>query len=80
MGDAVFVSSKQRIVLPHDDIIKICSDFYQEDYVWEEKTKFFQAIGQRPIRGRTADKKIKDLNDLLTEVKTRDNNNDFQPT
>ena len=67
-------------VISHDDIIRICNNFYEEEYIWQEKKKFFDAINKKAIRGRSADKKSKDLNDLLTEMRKLDDANEWQPT
>ena len=94
MSHQLYITAEQKIVLSdllfymqnklqstaHDDIVKTCAEFYDDAYIWEEKEKFFLAIGKKPIKSRTADKKIKDLNDILAEMSTRDIGGDFQPT
>ena len=80
ISDLLFYLQNKVHQIANDDIVKICANIYDEAYVWEEKTKFFEAIGQRPIKSRSNDKKVKDLNDLLAEIRSRDDNDEFQPT
>ena len=68
-SDLLFYLQNKVHSTAHDDIVKICANFYNDEYVWEEKEKFFLAIGKKPIKRRTSDKKIEDLNDILTEKK-----------
>ena len=90
----LYIAAEQKIVLwdllfymlnklqstAHDDIVKTWAEFYDDAYIWEEKEKFFLAIGKKHIKSRAADKKIKDLNDKLAEMSARDIGADFQPT
>ena len=69
LSDLLFFMQNKVHQIANDDIVQICANFYDEDYIWEEKIKFFEAIGQRPIKSRSNDKKVKDLNDLLTETR-----------
>ena len=54
-----------------DDIIQACNAFYNEEYMWKEKERFFKAIGKKTIHGRNNDRKIKELDDILSEMQTR---------
>ena len=65
--------------IDNDEIVKICGNFYTEDHIWQEKTKFFTSIGKKPLPCRSGDKS-KHLNNILQEIYTRDGNGDFQPT
>ena len=79
-SDLLFYMQNKVHSCSQDDIVKSCTNFYNDEYVWEEKEKFFLAIGKKPIKRRTSDKKIEDLNDILTEISVRDLGDEFQPT
>ena len=96
MDKLLFVTEKQKILISdllfyvqnklhtisNDDIVRICANFYDENHIWEQKERFFLAIGKKPIRSRSAtplEKKTKDLNDVLQEMRVRDASGDFQP-
>ena len=48
--------------------------------MWQEKERYFLAIGKKPIKARTADKKTRDLNDIVDEMRSRDADGEWQPT
>ena len=66
---------------PHDNIIKICETFYSEDYVAEQKNLLFTAIGKKPQTRHPGHNvsKTKDLEDILSEIKSREQSNGFLP-
>lgn len=65
---------------PRDNVISTCLKFapYSELVIFDEKTKFFSAIGGKCIDRRT-DKKSKDLEDILTAMSQRDATGDEMP-
>ena len=76
----VILHAKQLQSIPHDEIVQNCDKFYHdEEYVWQQKEFFFSAIDKAPKKSRTGDKKVKDLNDILTEMKARDASGEWQP-
>ena len=81
VSDLLFFLQNRLDCMSRDDIIRLCDTFYaSEDYIWNEKVKFFKAIGKKPLKCRTTDKKVKDLTDILVEMSNRDATGDFQPT
>ena len=46
----------------------------------KKNNAFFSPLEKKPTRGRNMDKKIKDLKDLLLEMRNRDDNGEFMPT
>ena len=70
-AENLYISAEQKIIpsdllfylqnkvhsSSHDDIVKVCATFYDDEYVWTEKEKFFLAIGKKAIKRRTSDKK-----------------------
>ena len=79
MSDLLFYAQNKLHVIAHDDIVNICGNFYGDEYVWQEKQKFFTALKKKAFRGRQADKKLKDLNDILLEMHRLDDANEWQP-
>ena len=65
--------------MPNDDLVKVTSNFYDEDYIRTEKIRFFTAVEKKPAPRRPPDKKFKDISDILQEMRTRDSNEEFQP-
>ena len=62
ISDLLFFLQNKLQSIPNDDIVKLCNNFYNDDYVWQEKERFYLAIGMKPIKSRSLDKKTKDLN------------------
>ena len=79
-SDLLFYMQNKLHVIAHDDIVSICDNFYGEEYVWQEKVKFFSAIGRKSIRGRVTEKKSKYLNEILHEMRELDDAKKWQPT
>ena len=79
-SDLLFYMQNKLHVISHDDIVKICYNFYEEEHVWQEKEKYFSAIGKVSLRCRSGDKKLKYLNDILFEMRSLDDANKWQPT
>ena len=79
ISDMLFFLQNKLQSTPHDDLVKICDSFYDDEYVWNEKDRFFKVIGKRPISRRTADGKAVNINDILQEMRLRDTSGDFQP-
>ena len=80
VSDLLFYLQNKLQSIPNDDIVKICDNFYKDDYVWNEKERFFLASGKKNITRRTADKKIVDLNNILNKIRLCDDIDKFQPT
>ena len=64
---------------PHDEIIQKCVNFYDADYILKEKEKFVLAIDKKCMGRRSNDKSSQNLNDILVEMRSRDNGKEFQP-
>ena len=80
ISDLLFYMQNKLQSIPNDEIVQNCDNFYHdEDYVWKQKEIFFSAISKPPRKSRTSDKKIKDLNDILAEMKARDTSGEWQP-
>ena len=79
LSDVLFYLQNKMHTTSFDDIAKTCDMFYDDEYILNEKQRFFDAIGKKPVGRRTSDKKIKDIGDILTEMRTRDDNRDFMP-
>ena len=80
ISDLLFYMQNKLQSIPHDDIVQNCDKFYHnEEYVWQQKAIFFSAIAKPYRKSRINDKKIKDLNDILTEMKARDASGEWQP-
>ena len=72
VSDLLFYMQNKIQSIPHDEIVQNCDKFYHdEEYVWLQKEIFFSAIDKIPRKSRQSDKKIKDLNDILAEMKAR---------
>ena len=80
LSDLLYFMQNKLQSMTADDLIAICNKFYQDDYVWQEKEKYFDAIGKKPIKPRSGDKKVRDLQDILHDMQFRDASGDFQPT
>ena len=88
-----FVSSRDKVILsdllfyvynafhttPKQIIIDSCVNFYDEDAIWNEKSRLFDAIGKKATLRRT-NAKHKNVEDILVEIEARDNGNLFLPT
>ena len=93
MAQKTFISTEDKIItsellcflrnkLPNtanDDIVTACCNFYSDEYVQNEKETFYSAIGKKTPRPRVADKKARDVNDLLQEMRLRDDIGEWQP-
>ena len=80
ISDILFYMQNKLQSIPHDEIIQNCDKFYHDEkYIWQQKEIFFKAIDVRPLKCRTSDKKIKDLYDILNEMKNRDARGEWQP-
>ena len=61
--DSVIISDMLYFIVnrldthPMDEIVKICNGFYDDKTVFEEKTKFFNAISEK-YSGRKTDNKV----------------------
>ena len=91
--DNVYVRSKDKVILsdllfyvfnefhntPKNVIIETCVNFYDEHTIWNEKVKFFESIHGRATNRRSADRKNKNIDDILTEIALRDCANSFLP-
>ena len=93
MAQKTFITSDDKIIssdllcflqnkllsTANDDIVTSCCNFYSDEYVQTEKEIFYSAIGKKPPRPRVAEKKARDLNDLLQEMRQRDDAGEWQP-
>ena len=79
LSDLLFYVTNKFNTHPHDTIIDICDKFYDDRTIAEEKTKFFISISKKCPARRNQDKKRKDLEDVLNELKTRDKAGTFVP-
>ena len=94
MAQKIFISTEDRIIASdllcflqnkllstaNDDIVTACCNFFSEEYVHNEKETFYNAIGKKPPKPRVADKRARDINDLLAEMRQRDDVGEWQPT
>ena len=94
MAKKLFISSEDKIITSdflcflqnkllstaNDDIVTACCNFYGDEYIQQEKELFYSALGKKPPRPRVADKKAKDVNDLLQEMRHRDDIGEWQPS
>ena len=70
-----FVSNKIDI-LTHDDIVKICTDFYEEDAIIISKKLAFDLCENNPCRFKKRqgnDKSTKNVSDILALLKNNSN-------
>ena len=63
---------------PKDTIISTCLNFYDEESIWNEKLRFFDAVGKKAA-SRRSNAKQKHLEDILAEIEYRDSANIFLP-
>ena len=82
ISDLLYFIQNKVNAYANDDITNLCANLYTEECIWAEKERFFLAIDKKPIhsRGTSAEKVMKDLTDIISEIKKRDDNEDFQPT
>ena len=43
-------------------------NFYDEDTIWSEKTKFFEAVGKKAISRRANDRVQRNVEDIINEI------------
>ena len=93
-SESAFVQSKDKVILsdllfyvyngflnhPKSVVVETCAAFYDEDAIWKEKTRFYDAIGKKATPRRSSDRKNKNVEDILNEIETRDAANIFLPT
>ena len=87
-----YVSSRDKVILsdllfyvynafhstPKQVIIDACVNFYDEDSIWYEKSRLFDAVGKKATLRRT-NAKNKNVEDILAEIEARDSGNLFLP-
>ena len=68
--------------LPRQMVVETNSKFYDESTIWNEKVRLFEAIGKKVNQRRQTEKsdpKTKNIEDILTEIETRDASGAFLP-
>ena len=80
MSELLFFMWNKMHTHDANHIVRICDAFYDEKSILEEKTKFSLAIKKKLSSRRPPDKKTKDLDDILIEMKTRDDAGSPLPT
>ena len=80
LSDLLFFVANRINTHPIDSIISVCDKFYDEKTVSEERVKFYGCFGKKASPKRSDDKKLKELNDIVNEMKLRDRSNSFMPT
>ena len=92
-NEGIFVNSKDKVLLsdmlfyiyngflnqPRNIIIESCVKFYDENTIWEEKNRFFEAIGKKAIQRRSNDRTSKNIEDIISEMELRDSQSSFLP-
>ena len=79
LSDLLFFIINQLRTHPVETIVEICDKFYDERTVFEEKTKVFNSLSKKFSVRRSVDKKTKDLEDIIHEMRSRDKSNTFLP-
>ena len=95
MGDKqLFVESSDSVIIsdllyfiwnklqssPATTVVTICHQFYtDEEYVFDEKQKLFNAINEHCNARRTEDKRQKNLEDICALLSRRDSRKEFLP-
>ena len=95
-NENLFVRSKDKVIISDllfsiyngfssqtkNAVIEANAKFYDEPTIWEEKLRFFEAIGKVAKSRRQTEKsdsKIKHVEDIFAEIETRDASGAFLP-
>ena len=68
---------------PKNVVIEANANFYDEPTIWKEKLRFYDSIGKKANQRRQTEKsdpKLKNIEDIFTEIETRDASGAFLPT
>ena len=79
LSDLLFFIYNKFLNTPKNVIVETCVSFYDEQTIWNEKVKFFAAIGKKANPRRTNDKNAKYVEDIVSEIEVRDATNAFLP-
>ena len=73
LSDLLFYITNRVNTHPPEIIRNACDQFYNAKAVAEEKTRFFASISKNaPRSSRSPDKKLKDIEDIIHEMKARE--------
>ena len=92
-NENIFVKSEDKVILsdflftvyngfmnhPKNVVVETCVNFYDEETIWGEKIRFFEAVGKKANARRSGDRKSKNVEDIITEIEARDASNGFLP-
>ena len=78
LSDLLFFIANRLNTHPAEVIIHICDTFYDEPTIWNEKIRFFKSINKTASE-RRSNKKLKNLEDIVNEMRARDKSSAFLP-